>query len=68
MLTIRNPVEWSVDQLKHAADAVEAAGRAGRHMRENLHSQRRRSPVSGSRISRKCSRVGSAISLSSGPT
>jgi uncharacterized membrane protein len=38
MLTIRNPVEWGVDQLKHAADAVEAAGRAGRHLRENLHS------------------------------
>ena len=38
MLTIRNPVEWGVDQLKHAAEAVEAAGRAGRHMRENLHS------------------------------
>ena len=38
MLTIRNPVEWGVDQLKHAAEALEAAGRAGRHVRENLHS------------------------------
>jgi uncharacterized membrane protein len=38
MLTIRNPVEWGVDQLKHAAEAVEAAGRAGRHMRETLRS------------------------------
>ena len=38
MLIIRNPVEWGVDQLKHAAEAVEAAGRAGRHMHENLHS------------------------------
>jgi len=38
MLTIRNPVEWGVDQLKHAAEALEAAGRAGRRVRENLHS------------------------------
>jgi hypothetical protein len=38
MLTIRNPVEWGVDQLKHAAEAIEAAGHAGRHVRENLHS------------------------------
>jgi uncharacterized membrane protein len=38
MLTIRNPVEWGVDQMKHAAGAVEAAGRAGRRARENLHS------------------------------
>jgi uncharacterized membrane protein len=38
MLTIRNPVEWGVDQLKHAAEAVETAGSAGRRMRENLHS------------------------------
>ncbi len=38
MLTIRNPVEWGVDQLKHAAEALEAAGRAGCDMRENLHS------------------------------
>lgn len=38
MLTIRNPVEWGVDQLKHAAGAVEVVGRAGRRTRDNLHS------------------------------
>jgi uncharacterized membrane protein len=38
MLTIRNPVEWSVDQLRHAAGAVEVVGRAGRATRDNLHS------------------------------
>ena len=38
MLTIRNPVEWGVDQLKHAAGAVETVGRAGRRTRDNLHS------------------------------
>ena len=38
MLTIRNPVEWSVDQLKHAALAVEAAGRAARREQQNLRS------------------------------
>jgi uncharacterized membrane protein len=38
MLTIRNPVEWSVDQLRHAAGAVEVVGRAGRQTRDNLHS------------------------------
>jgi uncharacterized membrane protein len=37
-MTIRNPVEWSVDQFRHAASAVESAGRAGRRTRENLHS------------------------------
>jgi uncharacterized membrane protein len=37
-VTIRNPVEWSVDQFRHAASAVESAGRAGRRTRENLHS------------------------------
>jgi uncharacterized membrane protein len=37
-MTIRNPVEWSVDQVRHAASAVESAGRAGRRTRENLHS------------------------------
>jgi uncharacterized membrane protein len=35
MITIRNPVEWSADQLKLAAEAVEAVGRAGRHTREH---------------------------------
>ena len=34
MLTIRNPVEWGVAQLKHAAEAVESVGRAGRQTRE----------------------------------
>jgi uncharacterized membrane protein len=37
-MTIRNPVEWGVDQFKHAAIALESAGRAGRRTRENLHS------------------------------
>ena len=37
-MTIRNPVEWGVDQFKHAALAFESAGRAGRRTRENLHS------------------------------
>src|SRR5712672_3273791 len=37
-MTIRNPVEWGVDQYKHAALAFESAGRAGRRNRENLHS------------------------------
>lgn len=37
-MTIRNPVEWGVDQFKHAALAVESAGRAGRRTRDNLHS------------------------------
>src|SRR6516225_12505064 len=37
-MAIRNPVEWGVDQFRHAALAVESAGRAGRRTRENLHS------------------------------
>jgi uncharacterized membrane protein len=37
-VTIRNPVEWGVDQFKHAALAFESAGRVGRRTRENLHS------------------------------
>ena len=37
-MTIRNPVEWGVDQFKHAALAFESAGRVGRRTRENLHS------------------------------
>jgi uncharacterized membrane protein len=37
-MTIRNPVEWGVDQFRHAASAVESAGREGRRTRENLHS------------------------------
>jgi uncharacterized membrane protein len=38
-MAIRNPVEWSVDQFRHAALAVESAGRAGRR-RHELHSSR----------------------------
>ena len=37
-MTIRNPVEWGVDQFRHAASAVESAGQVGRRTRENLHS------------------------------
>jgi uncharacterized membrane protein len=37
-MAIRNPVEWGVDQFKHAALAFESAGRVGRRTRENLHS------------------------------
>jgi uncharacterized membrane protein len=37
-MTIRKPVEWGVDQFKHAALAFESAGRAGRRTRDNLHS------------------------------
>jgi uncharacterized membrane protein len=37
-MTIRNPVEWGLDQFKHAALAFETAGRVGRRTRENLHS------------------------------
>jgi uncharacterized membrane protein len=36
-MTIRNPVEWSVDQFKHAAFAFETAGRVGRRTLETLH-------------------------------
>ena len=37
-MTIRNPVEWSVDQFKHAAVALESAGRVGRRTLDTLHS------------------------------
>jgi uncharacterized membrane protein len=37
-MTIRNPVEWGVDQFKRAALAFETVGRVGRRTRENLHS------------------------------
>jgi uncharacterized membrane protein len=37
-MTIRNPVEWGVDQLKHAALALETAGRVGRRTLDTLHS------------------------------
>ncbi|HUC10963.1 MAG TPA: DUF2189 domain-containing protein [Stellaceae bacterium] len=38
MLTIRNPVEWSLDQVKHATEAVEHAGIAVRRAQADLHS------------------------------
>jgi uncharacterized membrane protein len=38
MLTIRNPVEWGVDQVKHAAQALEEAGHAVRRAQAELHS------------------------------
>lgn len=37
-MTIRNPVEWSVDQFRHAALAFESAGRLGRQTLDTLHS------------------------------
>lgn len=37
-MTIRNPVEWGVDQFKHAALAFETAGQVGRHTLDALHS------------------------------
>jgi len=37
-MTIRNPVEWGVDQFKYAAQAFESASRVGRRTRDNLHS------------------------------
>jgi uncharacterized membrane protein len=36
-MTIRNPVEWSVDQFRHAALAFESAGRVGRRTLDSLH-------------------------------
>ncbi|MGC2202328.1 MAG: DUF2189 domain-containing protein [Stellaceae bacterium] len=36
-MTIRNPVEWSVDQFRHAALAFESAGRVGRRTLDGLH-------------------------------
>lgn len=36
-MTIRNPVEWGVDQVRHAAVAFESAGRVGRHTLDGLH-------------------------------
>jgi uncharacterized membrane protein len=38
MLTIRNPLEWGVDQVKHAAHALEEAGHAVREAQAELHS------------------------------
>jgi uncharacterized membrane protein len=37
-MTIRNPVEWGVDQFRHAALAFESAGRVGRRTLDTLHS------------------------------
>jgi uncharacterized membrane protein len=37
-MTIRNPVEWSVDQFRHAVLAFESAGRVGRRTLDTLHS------------------------------
>jgi uncharacterized membrane protein len=38
MLTIRNPIEWGVDQVKHVAQALEEAGEAVRRAQAELHS------------------------------
>jgi uncharacterized membrane protein len=38
MMTIRNPVEWSADQLRHAAAAAQSLGRAGRQARTHWRS------------------------------
>jgi uncharacterized membrane protein len=38
--TIRNPVEWGMDQLRHAAQGLGSAGRGMRHVQEGLHSAR----------------------------
>jgi uncharacterized membrane protein len=37
-MTIRNPIEWGMAQLKVTAQTAGAAGRAVRHTQENLHS------------------------------
>lgn len=38
--TIRNPVEWGLDQLRHAAHGIEAAGRGVHHVQEQSHTPR----------------------------
>lgn len=38
MTTIRNPVEWGVDQLRYTAEAARSLGRAGRETRAHWHS------------------------------
>lgn len=38
MLSIRNPVEWGVDQFKHAGEALEGAAGAVRRAQSELHS------------------------------
>ena len=37
-MAIRNPIEWSLDQINGAATAVTSAGRGIRRIQENLHS------------------------------
>jgi uncharacterized membrane protein len=37
-MPIRNPIEWSLDQLNGAATAVSSAGRGIRRIQDNLHS------------------------------
>ncbi len=36
--TIRNPIEWGIDQFRHVAEGVGATGRALGHVPETLHS------------------------------
>ena len=38
MTTIRNPVEWGLDQLRHVGSGAAAAGHAMHHVEETLHS------------------------------
>jgi uncharacterized membrane protein len=38
--TIRNPVEWGMDQVRHAFQGVGSAGRGIRHMQDTMHSPR----------------------------
>jgi uncharacterized membrane protein len=40
MTTIRNPVEWGLDQVRHAAHGLESVGRGVRHVQETAHSAR----------------------------
>lgn len=36
--TIRNPVEWGMDQVRHAAQSIGSAGRGVRHVQDQSHS------------------------------
>jgi uncharacterized membrane protein len=40
MTTIRNPVEWGLDQMRHAAQGVGSAARGVHHVQETAHSPR----------------------------
>jgi uncharacterized membrane protein len=40
MATIRNPVEWGLDQVRHAAQGVGSAARGVHHVQEQSHSPR----------------------------